>query len=100
MAIRWALMKTHYQTDRMWTDELLIEAELELAALRSCISQSVVAPTQDLIEKIVASLADDLNTPAVILALNTWVGQTGAGDSGGDVQSLVEFLDSLLGIKI
>jgi L-cysteine:1D-myo-inositol 2-amino-2-deoxy-alpha-D-glucopyranoside ligase len=100
MAIRWALMKTHYQTDRMWTDELLMEAELELAALRSCISQSVVAPTKDLIEKIVASLADDLNTPAVILALNTWVGQTGAGDSGGDVQSLVEFLDSLLGIKI
>jgi L-cysteine:1D-myo-inositol 2-amino-2-deoxy-alpha-D-glucopyranoside ligase len=100
MAIRWALMKTHYRTDRMWTDELLIEAELELTELRACIAQVVVAPTKGLVEAIVASLANDLNTPAVLVALNTWIGQTGAGDSGGDAQALVAVLDSLLGIKI
>ena len=32
MAIRWALMKNHYRTDRMWTEELLLAAESELTA--------------------------------------------------------------------
>jgi L-cysteine:1D-myo-inositol 2-amino-2-deoxy-alpha-D-glucopyranoside ligase len=99
MAIRWALMKNHYRTDRMWTDELLVEAELDLIALRSCLDQTNVAPTKDLIEAIVIALSDDLETQAVIAALNTWIGRTRAGDTGGDAPSLIAVLDALLGIK-
>ena len=43
MAIRWALMKKHYRTDRMWTEELLIEAENEIGALRKALEQKEVA---------------------------------------------------------
>ena len=100
MAIRWALMKDHYRQDRMWTDELLVAAESELIALRSCLAQTDVAPTSDLIEKIVDALSDDLNTKGVISVLNTWVERTQAGDTGGDAQSLVRALDALLGIKL
>ena len=100
MAIRWALMKDHYRQDRMWTDELLVAAESELIALRSCLAQDDVAPTSDLIEKIVDALSDDLNTKGVISVLNTWVERTQSGDSGGDAQSLVGALDALLGIKL
>ena len=100
MAIRWALMKDHYRQDRMWTDELLVAAESELIALRSCLAQDDVAPTSDLIEKIVDALSDDLNTKGVISVLNTWVERTQAGDTGGDAQSLVRALDALLGIKL
>ena len=100
MAIRWALMKDHYRQDRMWTDELLVAAESELIALRSCLAQNDVAPTSDLIEKIVDALSDDLNTKGVISVLNTWVERTQAGDTGGDAQSLVGALDALLGIKL
>ena len=100
MAIRWALMKDHYRQDRMWTDELLVAAESELIALRSCLAQNDVAPTSDLIEKIVDALSDDLNTKGVISVLNTWVERTQAGDTGGDAQSLVRALDALLGIKL
>ena len=100
MAIRWALMKDHYRQDRMWTDELLVTAESELNALRSCLAQTDVAPTGDLIEKIVDALSDDLNTKDVISVLNTWVDRTQAGDTGGDPQSLVRALDTLLGIKL
>ena len=100
MAIRWALMKDHYRQDRMWTDELLVAAESELIALRSCLAQNDVAPTSDLIEKIVDALSDDLNTRGVISVLNTWVERTQAGDTGGDAQSLVGALDALLGIKL
>ena len=100
MAIRWALMKDHYRQDRMWTDELLVAAESELIALRSCLAQDDVAPTSDPIEKIVDALSDDLNTKGVISVLNTWVERTQAGDTGGDAQSLVRALDALLGIKL
>ena len=100
MAIRWALMKDHYRQDRMWTDELLVAAESELIALRSCLAQDDVAPTSDLIEKIVDALSDDLNTKGVISVLNTWVERTQLGDTGGDAQSLVRALDALLGINL
>lgn len=100
MAIRWALMKDHYRKDRMWTDELLVAAENEISALRSCVSQNKVAPTQELIESIVHSLSDDLDTQAVITALNSWVGRTQSGDTGGDAPALVAAIDALLGIKL
>ena len=100
MAIRWALMKKHYRTDRMWTEELLIEAENEIGALRKALDQKEVAPSQDLIQNIVEALAQDLNTPLVIEMVNAWVDQTNAGGTAGDAQSLITTLDALLGIKL
>ena len=100
MAIRWALMKSHYRTDRMWTDELLVEAETEIVALRSALRSEKVAATSDLIEQIVEFLADDLNTPAVIAAINTWVTQSQSESEGGEAKELETALDSLLGIKL
>jgi hypothetical protein len=84
----------------MWTDELLEMAESEISALRSCLAQNEVATTKDLIDMIVNSLSNDLDTQAVITALNTWVGRTQSGDTGGDVPALVAALDTLLGIKL
>ena len=100
MAIRWALMKDHYRTDRMWTDELLVAAESELFALRSALTQLNVAPTQEFIEKMIAALADDLDTVAVTSMINEWVQKTQSGDTGGDAQSLVTALDALLGVAL
>jgi L-cysteine:1D-myo-inositol 2-amino-2-deoxy-alpha-D-glucopyranoside ligase len=100
IAIRWALMKDHYRQDRMWTEELLIVAEGEIQALRSCLEQSNVAPTKELIETIVNALSNDLDTQAVTTALNTWVGQTQSGEGGGDAPALAVALDALLGIKL
>ncbi len=100
MAIRWALMKNHYRTDRMWTDELLVTSEKEMVALRSAVSQKDVASTKDLIERIVTFLADDLDTHSVIEAINAWVQLTRSGDTGGEADSLAKALDTLLGIKL
>ena len=100
MAIRWALMKSHYRTDRMWTDDLLVEAETEIVALRSALRSEKVAATSDLIEQIVECLADDLNTPAVIAAINTWVAQSQSEGDAGKAKDLETALDSLLGIKL
>jgi L-cysteine:1D-myo-inositol 2-amino-2-deoxy-alpha-D-glucopyranoside ligase len=100
MAIRWALMKNHYRTDRMWTEELLLTAESELSALRSAVAQSEVAPTKDLVRGIIDSLADDLDTGSVIDSINSWVGLTQSGATGGDEKSLITALDALIGLEI
>ena len=100
MAIRWALMKNHYRTDRMWTEELLRESESEILVLRSVLSQDLVAPTKKLIQEIVDHLADDLDTPQIIASINTWVQQSQSGVSGGEVEPLSTVLDSLLGLKL
>ena len=100
MAIRWALMKSHYRTDRMWTDKLLVEAETEIVALRSALRSEKVAATSDLIQQIVECLSDDLNTPAVIAAINTWVAQSQSEGDAGKAKDLETALDSLLGIKL
>ena len=99
IAIRWALMQSHYRTDRMWSDELLVQSEIEVARLRQALLQSQVAPTQELIVNIIGYLADDLDTQSVIAALNTWVDTTNSGHTGGDVVSLTKALDALLGIR-
>ena len=100
MAIRWALMKNHYRTDRMWTEELLRESESEILVLRSVLYQDLVAPTKKLIQEIVDHLADDLDTPQIIASINTWVQQSQSGVSGGEVEPLLTVLDSLLGLKL
>jgi L-cysteine:1D-myo-inositol 2-amino-2-deoxy-alpha-D-glucopyranoside ligase len=100
MAIRWALMKDHYRKDRMWTDQLLINAETELAALRSVLKQNQVAPTSQLISHIIDLLADDLDTPAVLQSINNWVVDSQSGSSSGEVLPLLNALDALLGIKL
>jgi L-cysteine:1D-myo-inositol 2-amino-2-deoxy-alpha-D-glucopyranoside ligase len=100
MAIRWALMKDHYRKDRMWTDQSLIEAEIEIAALRSALKHNQGGPTSQLITQIIDLLADDLDTPAVLQRINNWVVDSQSGSSGGEVLPLVEALDALLGIKL
>jgi len=100
MAIRWALMKSHYRSDRMWTDELLVEAETEIVALRSVLRSGKVAVASDLIQQIVEYLADDLDTPAVIAAINNWVAQSQSEGDAGETKELETTLDLLLGIKL
>jgi len=100
MAIRWALMKSHYRTDRMWTDELLVEAEAEIVALRSVLRSEKVVATSDLIQQIVECLSDDLNTPAIIAAINSWVAQSESEVDAGEAKELEMVFDSLLGIKL
>jgi len=100
MALRWALMKSHYRIDRMWSEDLLVTAEREINDLRKVIQQTEVAPTQELIQQVIGCIADDLDTSSIIQLINTWVSQTQSGEKGENPQALIEVLDALLGIKL
>lgn len=100
MSIRWALMKDHYASDRMWSEDLLHHAQIELDQLRKALSNKECAPTSVLIESIVSELSNNLNTPNVVSLLNRWSSSTPQEATGGDRQQLLEVLDSLLGLKL
>jgi L-cysteine:1D-myo-inositol 2-amino-2-deoxy-alpha-D-glucopyranoside ligase len=100
MAIRWALMSVHYRSDRMWSDVVLQEAQVGLSQLKRALASQNCAPTDDLINSIVLALSDDLDTPLIVSALNSWSAMTLSGKQGGNRDHLRVALDALLGLKI
>jgi L-cysteine:1D-myo-inositol 2-amino-2-deoxy-alpha-D-glucopyranoside ligase len=99
-AIRWALMRDHYRSERMWNNERLVQAEKEVAELRQVLNSKTVAPTQALEIDIVKFLSDDLDTPSVVNVINNWVDACLSGESGGDRQKIISVLENLLGFEI
>jgi L-cysteine:1D-myo-inositol 2-amino-2-deoxy-alpha-D-glucopyranoside ligase len=100
MAIRWALMSDHYRADRMWSDNVLHKAQLEVSRLKEALAKNNCAPTKELINSIVIALSDDLDTPHVLSLLKSWSAATLSGAEGGNSEELVISLDALLGLKL
>ena len=100
MAIRWALMGHHYSSVLMWTDEILEEATSEIDQLQLMLSREDVAPTEKVIDSIISALSRNLDTPAVLKSLRTWVSDTKDGATGGSAGELSRAIDTLLGIAL
>lgn len=100
MAIRYALMGHHYRNDHMWSQGVLESAQASLERLRKALTMDNVHQSAGLVQMIVARLADDLDTPAVIAAIEEWVERTLRGSSGGDAAVVRFSLDALLGLQI
>ena len=100
MVIRFALMSQHYRLDRMWTEELLMQATERVSDIRKAFSASPVAPTKAVIEKLVLALSDDLDTPTALEALDQWAADTLSGSRGGEAQELSVAIDALLGLEL
>lgn len=100
MVIRLALLSAAYGRDRMWTDSVLAEASARMDRLQSALSRNEVAPTQECIALMIASLADNLDTVRAIKAIDIWIEQTESGLTGGSTGELNRALDTFLGIAI
>jgi len=102
MAIRLALLDHHYRADWEWTAEQLAEAEERLQSWRGILNNSTALPADDTIAAMRTALRDDLNAPAALAAVDTWVAASAAVDSDdtGAVPAMVDAIDALLGIKL
>jgi L-cysteine:1D-myo-inositol 2-amino-2-deoxy-alpha-D-glucopyranoside ligase len=101
-AIRLALLAHHYREDWAWTEYGLEEATARLALWRAAADGATGPETKSPLAAVRAALADDLQTPLALAALDDWAHRQQAGD--GDDASAPEFIrqlaDALLGIRV
>jgi L-cysteine:1D-myo-inositol 2-amino-2-deoxy-alpha-D-glucopyranoside ligase len=101
-AIRLGLLAGHYRADRSWSAEVLQEAQARLACWRQAVALPSGPDATDVLARVRRYLADDLDTPKTIAALDGW--DTDALEYGGsdaDAPTLVRTaVDALLGVDL
>ena len=100
MAIRWALLQGHYQKDREWSDNLLLESEVQIATVRRALAQSEVSDSKELIAGIIADLSNNLDTPSTLKRLLSWSEQSINAGSVNQSGLVSRSIDSLLGLAL
>jgi len=101
-AIRLALLGHHYRADWEWTDSVLAEATDRLARWRAAVSRPDGPPADALVEQIREALADDLDAPRALAAIDAWAAaQASEGGSDPGAPGLVSrAADALLGVAL
>lgn len=101
-AIRLGLMAGHYRADRFWSPEVLSTAQVRLQRWRAATALPAGPDATDLLARVRRYLADDLDTPKVLAALDGW--STDALEYGGhDTASprlVADAVDALLGVTL
>ncbi|HVV10659.1 cysteine--1-D-myo-inosityl 2-amino-2-deoxy-alpha-D-glucopyranoside ligase [Amycolatopsis sp.] len=101
-AIRLALFAGHYREDRVWTRDLLTAAEAQLARWREAVSLAAAPAAEDVVARLRDHLADDLDTPRALAAIDGWVEEALRGNgTDAEAPGLVRTaVDALLGIEL
>jgi L-cysteine:1D-myo-inositol 2-amino-2-deoxy-alpha-D-glucopyranoside ligase len=101
-AIRLGLLAGHYRADRYWDAHVLAEATARLHRWRTATALSAGPDVVDTIARVRRYLADDLDTPKALAALDGWA--TDALEySGHDAeapQAITAAVDALLGVEL
>ncbi|SDO96976.1 L-cysteine:1D-myo-inositol 2-amino-2-deoxy-alpha-D-glucopyranoside ligase [Pedococcus dokdonensis] len=102
MAIRLALLDQHYRTEWSWTDEVLERAQTRLDTWRAALSVNTAPDSEDTVEAIRAAVANDLDTPRALAAVDTWAKETlqRGGDNITSAGVLARALDAILGVRV
>jgi L-cysteine:1D-myo-inositol 2-amino-2-deoxy-alpha-D-glucopyranoside ligase len=96
-ALRLALLAHHYRSDWEWTEFDLSSAEERLTRWHTALDRPTHPPAEPLIARIRAALADDLDAPAALAAIDEWCASPGQTDSAAPVR---EAIDALLGVDL
>lgn len=99
VAIRAVLLSQHYRTNWSWTDDLLQLAQQRIATWRERIAASGLAEATALLTRIRSRMADDLNAPAALEAIDQWAATEAEGSGEGN-ELLTRGFDALLGLKL
>jgi L-cysteine:1D-myo-inositol 2-amino-2-deoxy-alpha-D-glucopyranoside ligase len=108
MAIRLAVLAHHYRTPWDWTDQVLADAQARLATWRAGLSGNGGPAAEVTIARIRESLANDLDAPGALAAVDEWVGRSLAAHGGTEADGIElgapgligRALDALLGIRL
>jgi L-cysteine:1D-myo-inositol 2-amino-2-deoxy-alpha-D-glucopyranoside ligase len=102
MAIRLALLAHHYRDDWDWTDELLVSAQSRLSLWREAVRLDAGLNADEVLVQMRGALADDLDAPAALAAVDAWAGASVAIDSDDTEAPAVvaRACDALLGVML
>ncbi|MFS3129141.1 cysteine--1-D-myo-inosityl 2-amino-2-deoxy-alpha-D-glucopyranoside ligase [Nocardioides sp. Bht2] len=102
MAIRLTLLRQHYRSDWEWTDDQLWASVDTLDTWRLALARPAGAPSAPLVAEVLAALADDLDAPRAVAAIEKWVADSNAGDTSEPEAGAVvaKLLDAALGLSI
>lgn len=102
-AIRLAILANHYRSDWSWTDEGFAAAKERLAKWRAALNHAPAGSSAPLLAAMRAGLADDLNAPAALAAVDRWALEAlraGAEGSAEDKAVFSDAVNALLGVEL
>jgi L-cysteine:1D-myo-inositol 2-amino-2-deoxy-alpha-D-glucopyranoside ligase len=102
MALRLALLAHHYRSDWDWTPPVLMAAERRLARWRDAVSSDSGPAADELVADVRRFLADDLNAPAALTAVDRWCerARLHGGSTSASPALVAATVDALLGISL
>lgn len=101
-AIRLGLLADHYRADRQWTDEVLSRAERRLGTWRRATAVAAGPDVNLMLTQVRQRLADDLDTPGALAAVDEWADASlaGTGDDAAAPGLAADVITTLLGVPI
>ncbi|GAA3685585.1 cysteine--1-D-myo-inosityl 2-amino-2-deoxy-alpha-D-glucopyranoside ligase [Arthrobacter ginkgonis] len=102
MAVRTVLLGQHYRSDWFWTDDLLDQARRRLAAWRGRLATATLDEGAALVASLRERLADDLDAPGALEALDDWAAGPEAErrDQGTGSGLVSDAVEALLGVAL
>jgi L-cysteine:1D-myo-inositol 2-amino-2-deoxy-alpha-D-glucopyranoside ligase len=111
MAIRLAILAHHYRSDWEWTPEVLAQAVTRLTRWRTAVSSATgsarapgVPAAEDVLRTVRERLAEDLDAPGALAAIDAWAGAALAAPPGSvppaEARLIRDTADALLGIAL
>ena len=100
--VRLGLFAGHYRTDRSWSSEVVQQASARLDLWRRAVDRGPGADSADAVAAVRRHLADDLDTPAALAAVDDWARRTldGHPDDPDAGRVLRVAVDALLGVEL
>ncbi len=102
MGIRLALLADRYRDDRDWTQAHLDTALARFARWRDAVALPTGPDAAPVLAQLRARLADDLDTPGALNAVDSWVDAAlaGTGTDTGAPRLVATAVDALLGVRL
>jgi L-cysteine:1D-myo-inositol 2-amino-2-deoxy-alpha-D-glucopyranoside ligase len=106
MAIRLTLLRHHYRSDWEWTDDQLWASVDMLAGWRQAVALGRGAAAGPVVSAVLEALADDLDAPTAVAAVQAWVdatlGTNGLADTSDENAgaAIAAVVDAALGLAI